>query len=446
MNSFIKILRIILVLFFFTWLIIWFSIGAGKKDKRERNSIEKTVVSFYEMPGTIRKYLFAKEEHLEKKISTDINAYQIGSLKDEENISENYYLLYYCYIGNDKGKVYLQGIKDGTIAYEWNIPLLEIHKDLTKISNNFAEMYAYGQISIDLSEKQARNTSAMRIQAPLMLDDSSLLFHSTYGYLYKINKHSEILWKSDKIAHHSIELDESGNIWTCSINLDNEFALKNNFQDDAIMCLNPDGSMRYFISLTNAFEKSGLFDVIADFPASPAGSPGLDLYHINDVLPVKKSGKYWEEGDVLISLNTVRIVAQYRPSNDSIIWYQKGPWIGQHDIQILNDSLLSVFNNNNCFIRDENTTSFLSYCCFTDNSINHEMQGYFTSGTEGRQTQTHLEDLFIEETNKSMYHFFDPERKAHIQFYIPYYKDSTHAHYPNWARVYFKTNSYFNLQ
>ena len=39
------------------------------------------------------------------------------------------------------------------------------------------------------------------------------------------------------------------------------------------------------------------------------------------------------------------MIMLYRPATNKIIWSQQGPWIHQHDVDILNDHQLLVFDN-----------------------------------------------------------------------------------------------------
>ena len=40
------------------------------------------------------------------------------------------------------------------------------------------------------------------------------------------------------------------------------------------------------------------------------------------------------------------MVMLYRPSTNKILWYQQGPWIYQHDIDIISPREISIFNDN----------------------------------------------------------------------------------------------------
>jgi hypothetical protein len=60
---------------------------------------------------------------------------------------------------------------------------------------------------------------------------------------------------------------------------------------------------------------------------------------------VLTSGPYWQRGDLFISLRNLSMLALYRPSTGKIIWRQSHPWTFQHDISILDDHRIAVFDN-----------------------------------------------------------------------------------------------------
>ena len=52
------------------------------------------------------------------------------------------------------------------------------------------------------------------------------------------------------------------------------------------------------------------------------------------------------KGDLFLSLRNLSMVLLYRPSTNKILWYQQGPWVYQHDVDIINKSNIAIFNNN----------------------------------------------------------------------------------------------------
>ena len=71
-----------------------------------------------------------------------------------------------------------------------------------------------------------------------------------------------------------------------------------------------------------------------------------DPLHVNDVEPVLQDGLVWQRGDLFVSLRTNSVVFLYRPTTGDIVWLQAGPWLHQHDVDILSESEISIFSNN----------------------------------------------------------------------------------------------------
>ena len=71
-----------------------------------------------------------------------------------------------------------------------------------------------------------------------------------------------------------------------------------------------------------------------------------DPLHLNDIQPVMTDGPYWKRGDVFFSIRYKSMIILYRPSTNKIIWKGVGHSAGQHDVDILDDHRISIFNNN----------------------------------------------------------------------------------------------------
>ena len=60
----------------------------------------------------------------------------------------------------------------------------------------------------------------------------------------------------------------------------------------------------------------------------------------------RPTGPHWQKGDLFLSFRSPSLVALYRPSAGKFVWWQAGPWQSQHDVDILDDHRIAVFNNN----------------------------------------------------------------------------------------------------
>ena len=453
-DFFIKIVRFIIILIFLFGFVSYLGIKAFQKEERDRSFLDNLSIKSYELPKLLKTYLkvnFKKHEQA-IEINDTLNLYAIGNLPKNSSINDSLSMLYYKFLGNEKGKIYMQGIKNGDVYYSWDIPLNVIMSDLNKIRDELNLDYFNKERPINLSTRIKRNYRSIQISAPVMFKDSSIIFHcGSLGHVYRIDKNSNILWKSKKLSHHSIEIDSQNNIWTCSVDLDSKQANYHKYREDAILCLTPEGNEKHFFPLTDIFESNNLFKRLIGSSPNHKLEFGLDPYHLNDILPVEYDSKYWKKGDLFLSMRHQSMVLQYRPSNDSIVWYQQGPWLGQHDINIVNDSIISVFNNNVWFFKNKgnvepNTTSNIAYFDFSTESTNYKHNNIFTSPFRGRQTRVNNNLLIVESTERAIYYAIDSAGNVESKFYIPYFSDPNKGMNPTWARVYKKDGNSFLIQ
>ncbi len=446
MDRIIKILRSILIVFILVWLAVWFTQRSLEKEERERNFAEQVMVDLSRAPDLAKDYLKNSNDHLERNFRKGPDLFPIGDAAHLSCVGDSLYMLHYRVLGRDEGEVWLQNIQNGKIAWRWSIPLDEIMKDIRQMDDELSKRYQEGKFISHFDNYITRNMLALNVHTPVMTADSSLLFNLILGYLYKLDKNSNLLWKSEKLSHHSIELDEAGNIWTCSVDLDNDFANKNGYRDDAILCLGQDGSEKAFFSLTDMFRQNDLFERLIISTQTLHQESSFDPFHINDVLPVPFDGPYWQKGDLFFSLRHQSMIALYRPSTGRIVWYQKGPWLTQHDINIINDSTISVFNNNAFFEEVLDRGSNIAVYHFDSGETTYKADQLFNSHSNGRENLLSDGTLIIEETDRFKYWVIGKDGDLKCRFYIPYYSDSTKAQYPGWSKFYILSENNFIAQ
>ncbi len=177
---------------------------------------------------------------------------------------------------------------------------------------------------------------------PYALPDGSLIFHGMDSPLVRIDACSQIIWTLDGEFHHSIERDADGNFWTVeTLHPPTIPFVDESFDDDAIAQFSPDGELLFHKSVSQILIDAGLDHVIYSHETYDA-----DPIHLNDVQPVVADGPYWKKGDLFISLRNASMLALYRPSTNEIVWRKQGPWLMQHDVDIISDHEIAVFDNN----------------------------------------------------------------------------------------------------
>ena len=312
------------------------------------------------------------------------------------------YLLLSRFDGNLKeGIVELIDLTNFKVLHTWN-------PDINKINNLVDTQDEFKYLNRD------KNNSRATLNHPYLNKNGNLVFHF-YTPLRIIDKCSELVFQNtSNTFHHSIEADIDGNIWVPAhlypqtlpvekidrtINIDGSL----NFYDDALVKLSNDGKVLFEKSLTQIFIENGMEYLLF----ANGGSFNRDPLHLNDIQPVNYDSEYWKKGDVFLSMRNLSMILLYRPSSNKIIWKGTGPFFYQHDVDILDNSKISIFNNNTKNLLNEDIVDgyneviiydFKSqkYSNYMQNSLNVNEVKTFMEGTSQILDNG---DLFIEESN-----------------------------------------------
>ncbi|MCB2112245.1 MAG: hypothetical protein KDD85_01710 [Parvularculaceae bacterium] len=200
--------------------------------------------------------------------------------------------------------------------------------------------------------KRDKGPSRYALAHPLPMDDGGVVFHGMYSPLVRLDACGAIVWTLDEVFHHSIERDADGNIWGIALNYPHKIrALPSTLKDDAIVKVSRAGEILFEKSVAELLIENNLRHYVystAEYFDDPL--------HVNDVQPALKDGKFWKKGDLFLSNRNSSTILIYRPSTNKVVWRKDGPWLLQHDVNILNDREISVFSNNTTYLpRGEQT-------------------------------------------------------------------------------------------
>ena len=183
----------------------------------------------------------------------------------------------------------------------------------------------------------------LRAIHPLLLEDGDLIVKDHQSPMMRINACSRRVWMEDNdLFHHSTMMDDEGFIWV-STHLEPAQAERAiaSYNDNSITKMTVDGEILSSVSLTQALIDAGHRHRIFS-----TGGYIRDAIHINDIEPVNADGPFWKKGDVFVSTRHISAITLFRPSTGEIIWHQEGPWSAQHDVDIVNETTIAVYNNN----------------------------------------------------------------------------------------------------
>jgi hypothetical protein len=239
------------------------------------------------------------------------------------------YLLLSRYDGDEKRqKLELLSLPTMRTVHTWSLDAEKLLEGITHVSPS--------------AEQLNRTNSTFREIHPLLEDNGDLIVKDFDSPLMRVDPCGKRLWMIQEVVfHHSTEVDAEGNLWIPS--LANRSAIPgvtDKFRDDTISAVSPSGKLLLNRSVAQILIRHGyanwLFsnDMYQD-----------DATHLNDIQPVLADGPFWKKGDLFISLRNVSAIMLYRPATDQIIWMKRGPWVSQHDVDILDDHRIGVYDN-----------------------------------------------------------------------------------------------------
>lgn len=346
-------------------------------------------------------------------------------------------------------------------------PINKLKRDL-KVLVSYSESNSFRSVAIrnlktnqteqkwNIPEKVGRWD---RVVNPFMYSNKDLVYFFTDKTgLRRIDSTGNFIWKQDSfLAHHSLNVDSTGNFWICTkpkpkntasayYKIDNREVY---YDDNYLTLVNSnDGSILFHQSITEIFKSNKLSSYLLQ------ATTAKDPIHLNDIQPALKTTKYYDEGDVFVSIKQPSIILHYRPTSNKVIKVLEGPFSAQHDIDFFNDSTLTIFNNNSyphwttqTMKKPIGVDTLVNGGDFYSNIVKYDFttdsftilfenifreNGLFTS-TEGLHEFIDESTVFIEEQNNGKYWVI---RNGEV-IYRDIFRSlqDGYCHLPNWARV-----------
>ncbi len=294
-----------------------------------------------------------------------------------------------------------------------NFEIIHTYKhNITEMNDKVRNNQRFPSNKLDNSELR------FRYLHPLILGDGSLISQSGGSPLFKINLCSELEWiNEEEIFSHSIMLDKDNNIWVKGILFPPSKYLEgfsvSDVKDDAIIKLDKNGNINYKKSVIEILIENNILQ--SNFALYSKNDP----IHLNDIEPAKNDSDFWKKGDLFLSLRNMSSIIHYRPSTNKIINYFTGPFAEQHDVDIISDKEISIFNNNN-FLTNNSHSEVLVYNFKTKNYhklFNEQLKNEnFKTETEGLSEILIDGSLLVEEGNHGRLILFNKEGKKEWEY------------------------------
>jgi len=368
--------------------VVYHAMSGGQK----LNKYKSWIIEYAQIPRIAKLFLMSRFGSDERHIENESLKNGFTYYSDKSDINDDFLLISTF----DPSDINSQIIK-----------LIEIrtNKEIYRWSFNEKMFHEV----IDISGKT-------RFFHPILLKAKSLIFvnfdrnnKTTANCLVKVDSNSRVLWINKDQFHHSIEKEDENTIWTCTT-IESQLPEKQLSQNvnlstfrDAIAKVDiRTGKVLFKKTILSIFQENNLNEVLF------SGSIEDDLIHLNDIQPALYKTKYWDKGDLLISLRHKSTILLYRPATNKILWYKTGPWLNQHDCDFYGESKITLFGNDivRYFGAEDfiNGTSNQYVFDFATNKVTKPYHKLFTdyqikTKSEGRSDILINDDIFIDESN-----------------------------------------------
>jgi hypothetical protein len=173
-----------------------------------------------------------------------------------------------------------------------------------------------------------------------------------WGYgLVKMDKDSNLIWKYLEQTHHDFDVAPDGTIYTLTHEIGtSELKYWQHLAppriDDFLVVLSPDGQELRKISLLDALLGSPFGRITNTIAWYAEG----DYFHTNGVDLLAPGAAHWlgrdaSDQQVLLSMRELGAIGTLDLETERFSWALKGPWLGQHDPDLLPNGNILLFDN-----------------------------------------------------------------------------------------------------
>ena len=163
--------------------------------------------------------------------------------------------------------------------------------------------------------------------------------------IIKVDRRSNLLWANFNSAHHDLEVMDDGRIYTLTrkAHMIPRINDEHPILEDFIILLDSKGNEIHSFSVLEAFEDSPYAPAIEEM------ADRGDIFHTNtiEILDATLAGRVpgFDEGNALISLREVGVIAVVDMKTERVVWALKGTWEAQHQPTVLPDGNVMLFDN-----------------------------------------------------------------------------------------------------
>jgi Arylsulfotransferase (ASST) len=211
---------------------------------------------------------------------------------------------------------------------------------------------SYGVLfkGIDIEELDLVWESRRWVHGAHLYADGSILVSFEYRGMAKLDRCSRPIWLLERDTHHSILPLPDGSFWTLSASkhVPRPYLVKDH-REETILHVSADGKVLEEINIIDAILKGGYQAILLQGHPTRPDNESTDPLHLNDIELVTdelaKRIPQIKAGDFLVSLHGPDALAIISRESKAVVWSMVGPFLRQHDPDIVGDGTLLVFDN-----------------------------------------------------------------------------------------------------
>jgi len=226
---------------------------------------------------------------------------------------------------------------EGNVVHEWQVDWFDIWSDAT-------------HLPADVIPKSRPGT---HIHGTVLLPDGDLIYNYEKLGSVRMNICGEVVWKLPYRTHHSVFVDEKGDLWFSASKM-SDGRLPNFPKHEApvrepfVLQVSPDGEVLREISVMELLDQNGLRALLHMRAGDISNVTAGDALHLNDVdvFPESLEEGLFKHGDVMISLRNINTVLSFDPESLRINFLKIGGFVRQHDPDFVDGNTITLFDNN----------------------------------------------------------------------------------------------------
>jgi hypothetical protein len=182
-----------------------------------------------------------------------------------------------------------------------------------------------------------------------------------YGYgMAKLDRDSHIIWKNLDHFHHDFDIGRDGRIYGLTHDFRSKVPKELDFLnppilEDILVVVSPDGRTLKKIPLLDAINRSGFRRLLWLVPFYSLNDPlhanGVDILDETSAARLRRKVPRAAAGQVLLSFRELAggTIMLLDVKTEEVVWAMRGPWMSQHDPDILPDGDILLFDNRGHF-------------------------------------------------------------------------------------------------